>query len=380
MIKKFIFPIAILGLVACGQKPELQVKKERLKEVKADIKSLSSELETLQAYVLKNDPAAQEQKNEAIVVATKKLEPEIFEFFFNTEGIVESELDVLVSPQLQGQITNILVSEGQWVKRGQILARQNTSVQNNQIKELKTRLELATTVFEKQSRLWKEKNIGSELQYLQAKSNKDALQENIAAVAAQMALANITSPVNGIVDKIFYKNGAYGTPQQPFAEVVNLKNLKVSANVSESYLSKLKVGDVVQVNFDDLSIEIDAPISRLGNLINPQSRTFEMDVEIDNIDNQIKPNALAKLRLKEYTNEAALVLPSNVIQQDNKGSFVFVVDNNNGTPVAQKKYITIGKTNNENQTMVTGGLTEGEQVIVEGFNLVNNGLQVKIVE
>jgi len=380
MIRKVFFPAFLILLVACEQQTELEVKKNRLKEVKAELKQLKSEMETLEGFIAENDPNAKKPSTDAAVVAVKRMVSEPFEYYFHTEGIVESEQDVLVSPQTQGQVTNILVDEGQWVKKGQLIATLNTSVQGNQLKELKTRLQLATTVFEKQSRLWKEKNIGSEMQYLEAKSNKEALERNIDAVRAQMALANITAPISGIVDKIFYKKGAFATPQQPFAEVVNLKDLKVSANVSESYLPKLKVGDVVNVDFGDLDIYLEAPISRLGNLINPQSRTFEMDVQIKNVNDQIKPNALAKLRLKEYETDAALVLPSNVIQQDNNGNFVFTVENEGGQTVAAKKYISVGQSNNNNQTLVTGGLSVGEQVVVDGFNLVNNGLQVKIIE
>jgi RND family efflux transporter MFP subunit len=355
-----------------AKKSELLAAKEQLMATSAEIKELEKEIATLDTNVYEAAP---------INVSMQTLKHKPFAHYVGVEGIVEAEEDIMVSFQSQGEITDIYVEEGDKVKKGQVLARLNASPLQNQLAELKTRYELANTIFLKQKRLWIDQNIGSELNYLEAKSNKEALERSMAAIRSQIAMSVITSPINGIVDKINYKKGAFASPQMPFAQVVNLKNLYVNADLSESYLPKVKTGDTVQVNFSTLGLQMDVPIYRIGNVINPQNRSFEVQLKMKNENNIIKPNALASLNIRDFYKEKALVLPSNVVQQDIDGSFVFVAVQKDNVWRAEKRYVETAMSNAANETLIVGGLKAGEKVVTNGYNfLTNNALVTELMD
>lgn len=355
-----------------AKKSELLAAKEQLMATSAEIKELEKEIATLDTNVYEAAP---------INVSMQTLKHKPFAHYVGVEGIVEAEEDIMVSFQSQGEITDIYVEEGDKVKKGQVLARLNASPLQNQLAELKTRYELANTIFLKQKRLWIDQNIGSELNYLEAKSNKEALERSMAAIRSQIAMSVITSPINGIVDKINYKKGAFASPQMPFAQVVNLKNLYVNADLSESYLPKVKTGDTVQVNFSTLGLQMDVPIYRIGNVINPQNRSFEVQLKMKNENNIIKPNALASLNIRDFYKEKALVLPSNVVQQDIDGSFVFVAVQKDNVWRAEKRYVETALSNAANETLIVGGLKAGEKVVTNGYNfLTNNALVTELMD
>jgi membrane fusion protein (multidrug efflux system) len=233
----------------------------------------------------------------------------------------------------------------------------------------------------KQKRLWIDQNIGSEIRYLETKSNKEAMERSMAAIRSQIAMSVIKSPINGIVDKINYKRGAFASPQMPFAQILNLKNLYINAALSESYLPKVKTGDSVLVNFHSLGYEKQVPIYRIGNVINPQNRSFEVQLKIMNEGNMIKPNALASLKIRDYFQENSIVLPSNVVQQDIDGSFVFVALSNGKNWKVEKRYVEVGLNNAKNETLILSGLNLNEKVAVKGYNqLTNNALVAELID
>lgn len=369
-----------LAISACNNETNLlEAKKAELLAAKEQLMTTSAEIKQLEQEIAKLDTNVYEAAPINVSMQTLKYKP--FAHFVGVEGIVEAEEDIMVSFQSQGEITDIYVEEGDRVKKGQVLAKLNAGPVQNQLAELKTRYELANTIFLKQKRLWIDQNIGSELNYLEAKSNKEALERSMAAVRSQIALSVITSPINGIVDKINYKKGAFASPQMPFAQVVNLKNLYVNADLSESYLPKVKTGDTVQVSFATLGLQMDVPIYRIGNVINPQNRSFEVQLKMTNENNVIKPNALASLNIRDFYKEKALVLPSNVVQQDIDGSFVFVAVQKNNLWRAEKRYVETAMNNANNETLIVGGLSVGEKVVTNGYNfLTNNALVTELMD
>lgn len=369
-----------LAIVACNNDSTLlEAKKASLLEAKAQLKTTSDEIKALEKEIASLDTNVYEAAAINVSIQTMKHQP--FAHFVGVEGIVEAEEDIMVSFQSQGEITELYVEEGDRVKKGQVLARLNASPLKNQLAELQTRAELANTIFLKQKRLWIEQNIGSEIQYLEAKSNKEAMDRNMAAVRSQIALSVITSPIDGIVDRINYKRGAYASPQMPFAQIINLKNLYINADLSESYLPKVKTGDTVQVNFSTLGLQMDVPIYRLGNVINPQNRSFEVQLKMKNENNAIKPNALASLNIRDFYKEKALVLPSNVVQQDIDGSFVYVAIQKENRWRAEKRYVQTAMSNANNETLIIGGIETGEKVVTKGYNfLTNNALVTELMD
>ena len=313
----------------------------------------------------------------AIVVEIKDLEHETFAHYFSVNGSVEAVKEAFISPEIMGQVKELSVSEGQRVKKGQLLATLNSNVIDKSITEVKTGLQLARTIYKKRQGLW-QKKIGSEIQYLEAKTQKESMENKLKTLEAQLEMTKIKSPINGIVDEIGKKVGELSTPGMMLLRVVNLNKIYVNADVSEAYLSKIEKGDLVDVDFPSFpALSIKTRIFQIGNVVNPQNRTFKIKISINNIDEKLKPNILAILKMKDFDSNSALVVPSIIIKKDIKGSYVYVVKQEEKRLIAQKTYITPG-ISEESFTMVKEGLKEGQQVITRGYNLVKNGAEVRI--
>jgi len=243
------------------------------------------------------------------------------------------------------------------------------------IKELKTSYELAKTVFEKQDKLWKQK-IGSEIQYLQAKNNKESLESKLNSLQIQKSKSRIKAPINGIVDIINVKQGELAMPGAQIIQMVNISNFYVNADVSEKFISSVKSGSHVSVSFPTFpDWNINTKVHRIGNIINQANRTFTLQAKINNINNKLKPNMLAVVKFKDFEKEKALVVPSIIIKEDFKGKYLYIVETNSN-PVARKKYVKTSLSNDE-ETMIIEGVTIGDKIIIEGYNLVKDGMEIQ---
>lgn len=320
-----------------------------------------------------------EHSNSTLLVTVKKLSYESFDHYFMANGTIEAVEDAFISPEINGQIKTIQVKEGQRVKKNQLLISLNADIIKNTIAEVKANLELAKTVYKKREGLWNKK-IGSEIQYLEAKTNKESLENRLKSLEAQLEMSNIKAPISGIVDDIFRKEGELAIPGMQLLQLVNLKEVFVNADVSENYLAKIKKGDPVTVTFSSYpELKIETIIYRIGNVIKSKNRTFLIQLLLDNPDEKLKPNMVAMIKMKDYFSEAALVIPAIIIKNDLKGSYVYVAEEKEGKKIAVKTYITPGLSEG-NHTMVDQGLQPGQQVIVKGYHLVKNGMTVKIEE
>lgn len=368
-----LFAGVLIGvLVSCSGSPanSPEAKRKQLTAYKQELHDLENKISKLEAEL---DSA---RKIEYVNIKTLDVVPGRFEHFFEVTGNVEADQEVNVSPESSGKIMDILVREGQQVKKGAVLATLNTDMLNQSIEESRISLDLATTTFERQKNLWDQK-IGSELQFLQAKSNKESLERRLESLQAQKEMTVIKSPVDGVVDIIYQKNGEIGNPQIPFAKVVNIKRLKIYGDIAETYLTKVRKGDPVNIRFPAISKNAKASITQVGNFIDPNNRTFRVRIDLPNPDGMIKPNMVAVLELRDYASDTAVVVPTLVIKQDFKGSYTYVVNESDSVRRAQKVYVKTGVSNN-NMTEVTGGLKPGMKLISEGFDQVVDGSAVKI--
>ncbi|NOY96224.1 MAG: efflux RND transporter periplasmic adaptor subunit [Chlorobi bacterium] len=367
MKQNLIIIIALLFLASCGsttvkdeatRHQELQQYKQELHELEQKISALEKELSA-------------NVEEEIINVKVEKIESRLFEHFIEVNGNVEADLDVDLSPESAGIIEEVLAKEGMDVKKGQVLGRLNTDALQRSLDELKIQLELAVTTFERQKNLWSH-NIGSEMQYLQAKTNKESLEKRIEGIQAQIDMAIIKSPINGEIDVVYQEKGQIGSPQTPFVKVLNISQVKIYADVSETYLTKIKKGDKVTVFFPALDREVEASIYRMGNTIDPYNRTFRVRVNLNNRDRMIKPNLVSVLKIRDYTAENAVVVPSLLIKKDFKGDFTYIVDSSGGKNKAKKVYVKPGVSNN-NITEIVDGLSAGMQIITEGYTQIVDG-------
>jgi len=360
---------SLVAFVGCGEKvSELDQKKASLKSLKEQLGEIKTQILTLEQEIALSDTLAKD----GIAVNVEELASRSFAHYINQPGTVTSRANVVVSSEVGATVVRRLVEEGSWVSKDQAIIQLDASVMVNQVEDLRQSVELAKTTYERQDNLWKQ-GIGSEIQFLQAKNQYISLSKKLAASEAQLDKFEIVSPVSGRLDEVFVNEGEFTSPGKPAFRVVNSKKLQIEVDVAERYSSILKKGDVVKVSFNSLGIEMEAPVSFVGQVINPENRTFKLKINLINSSGNIKPNAVASLQIKDFSADNTIVLPSACIKKDMRGSFVFLAEGNK----AIKKYIEVGLSQGA-ETHVTGGLDFGQKVITVGFDEVSNGSIVDI--
>lgn len=373
-MKKLVILFLGVILAACGSETdriESQIikKKQQISKLTGQVNELQGKLDNLK-----------DTTNETfrVSVAIKQLKPDTFDHYIRVKGTVKAEDEAIISPETMGQIRKIHVREGAEVKKGQLLVSLNTSVTESAIQEVKTRLELAEKVYERQKSLW-EQQIGSEIQYLEAKNNKESAEANLRTLQAQLDMASIEAPFNGIVDAITMETGEMASPGVQIMHLVSLKDLKIYADVSEKYLKSVFEGEKVVAEFPELDgLSRELSIYRKGKVIDMESRTFRIELKLNNPRETINPNLITVININDYSNKKALVVPSIIIKQDIRGYYLFVVRDEEGKQVARKIYVEPGMAFEAN-TEIKKGLNEDDRVIVKGYNTVSDGVEVQIV-
>lgn len=308
---------------------------------------------------------AQHQKRIPIV-KIQQVKPTLFQHFIDIQGNVKSDKNILIPVEASGVTTRILVKEGDKVRKGQLLAQIDASIMERSIDEVKNALDLATLVFEKQKRLWDQK-IGSEIQYLQTKNQKEALEKKLLTLQEQLEKTRIKSPLNGHIDEIFLKEGELAAPGMGAIRVVQLADLKINAAVAENYISSIHTADPVTVNVPLLSQSFNSQINAIARVINPDNRTFSIEVNVPTDIKDIKPNMLAVIRVNDYRNENALIVPLNVVQNSGEEYFLFVASKKGDKWYASKRMITPGHYN-QSEFEITDNLKAGEFIITVGYS------------
>jgi membrane fusion protein, multidrug efflux system len=359
-------------LAGCSAATREDDKKARLDALKEQQADLSKQILKLEEEIAKENP--DEANVRAKDVGITELKPEKFDHYVQTQGQVQSENNVLVGAQYMGVVKQVYVNEGDQVSKGQVLAQIDNSVIERGIESMKAQLDLATAVYNRQKNLWDQK-IGTEVQFLQAKTNKESLEKQLASMQEQNEQTRIKSPISGAVDAVMIKQGENVMPGLPAIRVVNASDLKVVANVSEANVTDINKGDKVLVNISELGKEVEARVSFVGKTIDPLSRTFTVEVKLPPNAN-LRPNMTATVRLIFNTESSALVVPVNVIQQINNQKVVYVAESKDKQTVARRKVITVdGIYGGKAQIH---GLEPGDKLITIGYQGLNDGDFVKI--
>ncbi len=374
-MKRIIVLPLILVAIACQPEPEsLEAKQKLLGEKQKELASLKEEIKQLKKEVAALDTNTLEA--EATPVVLKKIAPENFEHFVKLTGTVDSKENVELSAEAPGRIKRINVSEGQRVSNGAILVELDNDAAFNQLEEAKAGFDLAKTTYERRKRLWDQK-IGSEIEYLQAENQYKSAQTRLGQAKAQYENTIIISPIDGTVDNIGVNVGEFVGAGTPIGRVVDLDKVEVEAELSEEYLPNVKKGDMVTVDIPALGVSQEVAVSFVSQVINPDNRSFMIKVKLDNKGNLIKPNVLADVIIRDYQNKEALVVPSMAISRDLKGDFVFVSEVESGKRIAHKRYVKTGRAFKD-KTEVKEGLKSGDEVIVIGYNEVNEGTEIAL--
>jgi len=378
MSKQFLLFTAFAFLVAACSGKQDNKNVDALIASK-DITAIQAKRADLQAEITKIDEALASldtQKATEALVAIATVKDTVFNHYLEVQGNVDTKENLIVYPQFSGTLVALNVVAGQKVSKGQVLGKIDDGGLSQQVAQLETQLALAKTTFERQKRLWDQK-IGSEIQYLQAQTNMVSQQKAVSQIKAQLAKTVITAPFAGVVDEIITERGSVVSPGQGIVRIVNLNNMYISTSVPESYIGKLKVGTTVDVELSSLGKNYVGKIRQVANNINPNNRTFSIEVSVPNSDNLLRPNQVAKLKIIDYSSKNALVVPTNVIQQDGENNqFVFVADQVNGkTAIAKKVLVKTGQSAN-NVTEILSGLDAEDVIVTEGANTVSEGMKL----
>ncbi len=382
VMKKYINLGLILFLAACsateGNKSaelqKLEGERDKLKIAQADIaKQLENLDEKIQAA------GGEDLSNTTTLVSTGTLALQEFSHYFEIQGSLEAEKSIVMSAEMGGIVKKINVQEGQRVTAGQVILELDKQLIEQSINELKEALNLAKFVFEKQEKLWAQ-NIGSELQYRQAKTNYESLDSKYKQAQTQRSKSFIIAPFSGVVEDILPKVGEMAAPGMPVVRIVNLDQLQVKAQLSEGYLGKVKYGNQVSINFPSIGKTYPAKIVKIGSSINPNGRTFEVGASLSNAGKDLLPNLIAKVKFRDYVNEKAVVVPTQAILQDIKGnSYVFVITKGKEMPVVKKQAVKLGLTYDNNSEIIDG-LEGGEEIVLDGVRSINDGDKVSIAK
>jgi len=368
--------LAIL-IVSCGGKENSQ-SIEALIETK-NVKELQAKKTLIQADLAKIDDALASLniKEDEALVSVETLKDTTFNHYLEIQGSVNTKENILVQPEFSGNLTSLTVKSGQRVSKGQILGRVDDAGMSQQLASLENQYALAKTTFERQKNLW-DKKIGSEIQFLQAQTQMVSAQKMVAQMRSQVAKTLIRAPFSGTIDEVFVEKGQIVAPSpQGLMRIVNLSNMYVSTSVPESYIGKLKVGTEVDVFLTSLGKTYKGKVRQVGNFINPNNRSFGIEVSVPNPENLLRPNQVAKLKIIDYTNKNAIVVPTNVVHEDGAGSkFVFTLTSSNGkTGIAKKVLVKTGQSS-DNLTEILSGLSANDIIVTEGVNSISDGMKL----
>lgn len=295
------------------------------------------------------------------------------------QGTVKTEQNITLNAEYGGVLQKIHVSKGQNVQRGQLLASIEDGGISQQLAQLKIQAELAKTTFERQERLWQNK-IGSEMQYLQAKSTYESQKSAVEQMQRQVAKASIYAPFSGVIDDVITDVGSVVAPGTPILRLVNLSNMYLEAEIPEQYISSVKKGTQAKVDISVLNNQLDTKVSQVSNFINPANRSFKVEIQLPNQKQEIKPNMTVRLQVKDYQNDSAILLPLDVISENAEGEqFLFIAKKgaNENQLVAERVVITTGKTQG-GFTEILSGVSKGDNIIKEGARSVQDGQRISV--
>ena len=386
-MKKFLLlSFFSLSIIACGDKEksvediiedgnlsEIRAKKSELtthqNELKEQIELLNEQIEKLDTNTVRT------------LVTVETLKDTLFKHYVEVQGDVETDQNIIIYPEFSGILTSIYVEEGQKVSKGQRLAKIDDGGLSSQLAQSESQLSLAKTTYERQERLWNQ-NIGSEIQYLEAKTNFEAMQNSVNQLRTQLSKTVIKAPFSGTIDQVIADEGQVVNPgQNQLFRLVNLDKMYVTAEVPEGYLGKINKGTEVLIELSSIGKEFEGEVAQVSDFINPNNRSFQVKVNVDNKEGLIKPNLIATVKLNDYTSKNAIVIPLNILQENAEGkSIAYTVEKeSDSTGIAKRKIVKTGLNYND-KIEVLDGLEKGQTIIVEGARSTREGQEVKISE
>ena len=390
---KTYFNITVLALIILGSgcqnsnnpdgdstpidQMDLAALKVLLQEKHTEQRQLEGDVQIIMDRMSELDPSIQANQTQRVTVSSAR--DTVFHKYITAQGLLEADETIQVNAETGGRLINLHVEEGDYIQKGDLVAELDLEQLNKQMAEMQTSYELASEIYERQKRLW-DQNIGSEIQYLQARNEKQRLERAMESLEFQQTKGSIYAPLSGIVDEILILEGELVSPGAPIAVILDVRQFVATADIAENYLSNVNLGDEVTVRFPSLDVETRGRISYIGNTIDKANRTFKIEVKVNRIVKNLKPNMLVEIRVTTETIEDVVTVPINIIQQEINGrEYLMVVDRSNGQPVAKKTYISKSETNDQ-VAIISEGLSPGDEVIEVGGRTVSDGTPLEIIQ
>ena len=373
-----VFLIIMAVAVACGSgatenKTETDAKKKELLKLKEEQAKMNEKIRVMEEDIAKSDTSAAANANAKLVSITP-IASDRFTHFIDLQGRVDAENIAFVTPRgMGGMVKSVHVKQGDEVKKGQLLLRLDDAVTKQQVEQLKVQLELAQTLYDRRKNLW-DKQIGTEVELLQAKTNVENLQKQLGLLQEQHSMSNVYAEISGYADMVNVKVGEYFTPQSASLKgirIVNTNNLKVIVDVPENYLHKVDKGSELEITLPDINKTVRSKVSVKGSVIDPSSRSFYIEAKIP-ASKDFRPNQIALVKIQDYAANNAITIPMNTLQNDEKGKYVMVAVNENGRLLARKRNVEVGELYGNNLEVKTG-LKPNDALITEGFQGLYDG-------
>ena len=379
-IKLTASAMLVVFLAACGSsvkqdKDDLSAKKARLEKLKEQQSSINAQVTALEEELAKVDTSLAKVNAKLVEITPVSLNH--FTHYIDLQGRIDAENIAYVTPRGQGgQVKEIYVKQGDYVKNGQLLMKLDNAVVKQQIDQLKVQMNLAETLYERRKNLW-DKQIGTEVELLQAKSNVDNLKKQLALLNEQLSMTNVYAQMSGVADIVNIKVGEFFTAQSASVmgiRIVNTNNLKVTVQVPENYQHRVNEGSEIVITLPDIKKTVKSKISVKGRTIDPATRSFYIEAKIP-ASKEFRPNQIALVQIQDYQANNPGTIPMNTLQNDEKGKYVMVAENQNGRLVAKKRQLEIGELYG-NELEVKSGLQKDDALITEGFQGLYDGQPV----
>ena len=348
-------------------------KEDKLKTLNA----LKMELSQINAAIANLDPS-----EKLALISKFEVKPENFDHHIEIQANIKTRQNVLLYPEYNGTLKKVYVEEGQKVKKGKLLAQIDDAGLKNQLEQLQIQTKLSKITYERTQRLW-DQNIGSEMNLLQAKATYESQLKTVAQLKKQLQRTQILAPFSGTIDEIVANTGANLLPgQTPVMRIVNLKKMYTEASVPERYLEQVKKGTSATVKIPMLDREYPTTIRQTGNFINPNNRSFRVETLLPNPDEMIKPNLSCKLKINDYSNPEALMIPMRIVKENASGKkYIFKLKSDGKDQVyrTEQTFVRLGK-NSVDKVEVLEGIQAGDLLVDEGATIVENNQRVKNIQ
>ena len=359
-------------LIAAQNVSELRASRTQLTEEKLEIEK--------QIELLDDAISNLGERGALALVSVFEVKNQAFEHFIELQGSVQTKQNLLVYPEMPGTLKRVYVKEGQAVRKGQLIASIDDGGMSSQLTQLEAQLALAKTTFERQERLWNQK-IGSEIQFLQAKTNYEASVQAKASLEQQLRKSKVYAPFTGRIDKVFFEEGAVVAPGAGSAlfRVVNLTEMYLEVDVPEAYVATVVNGTKTKVFIPVLNRTVETTIDHTGSFINPGNRSFKAQVQLSNENEDIKPNLTAKVQIRDYFNENAMLIPQSLLSENAEGNqFVYVIEKENNKTVVRRRIVETGESQGDLMEVISG-IAVGDRLVAEGARRVRDNQEVEIV-